>query len=258
MNAVPTFTDSTTAGRNNLRRDLLDTSVYSNDARTAAFHEMFRAAAHTAASAASTPFHHFMAQLARERRLLRLYTQNIDDLDTRLAPLETARPLPHSAPWPKTIQLHGSLGIAVCATCHTTTILEPSLFQGPSAPDCQTCKESETVPKVSGRYMLRSRGVGRLRPRITLYNERAFDSEAIGQVMAHDLRQRPDAVVVVGTSLRIPDVKKFVKDACAVVRQRRNGLTAWINLNAAPADVKGLFDIQCQIASDTVAGFGLP
>ncbi len=58
--------------------------------------------------AAPTQFHLLLAAFAEEGRLHRLYTQNIDGIDTQLAPLKTLIPLPKKE-WPKTIQLYGDL-----------------------------------------------------------------------------------------------------------------------------------------------------
>ena len=232
---------------------MLDASVYNDDSLTASFHAMIRVAANTSTAAVPTPFHLFVAELAREGRLLRLYTQNIDDLDARLGTLATVRPLPQHAPWPKTIQLHGSLSTAICATCSTLSPLEPTQFEGPSPPECCNCKEKDEALKSAGK---RSRGIGRLRPRITLYNEAATDAEAIGQVMATDLCHNPDAVIVAGTSLKIPRVKRFVEELCSVTR-RNGGLTAWVNVAAEPARMKGTWDFVLCESSDTLGRAGV-
>jgi NAD+-dependent protein deacetylase SIR2 len=80
----------------------------------------------------------------------------------------------------------------------------------------------------------RSHGVGRLRPRIVLYNEFNPEEEAIGAVTRADLRSRPDAVIVVGTSLKIPGVRRITREMCAVTKGRRDGFTAWINNDPEP------------------------
>ena len=116
------------------------------------------------------------------------------------------------------------------------------------------CKAVDADRTAAGK---RSRGIGRLRPRIALYNEEVADSEAIGAIMKADLRTRPDAVVVVGTSLRIPGVKKFVRDMCTVVQKRRGGLTVWINPRAGPSQMRGTWDIVFLGTSDAVAAAGL-
>lgn len=214
-------------------KEMFDASVYRNDASTSSFHDMIRSLAEHSSKAQPTAFHHLLARLAKEKRLLRLYTQNVDEIDTSMPPLETSIPLGPKGPWPKTIQLHGGLRKMVCQKCRHIADLECDLFKGPVPPLCPTCAEVDDVRQASGQ---RSHGVGRLRPRMVLYNEHNPDDEAIGSVMMADLRARPDAVIVVGTSLKIPGVKRFLKECVGVVRSRRNGISMWINRDPVPTE----------------------
>jgi NAD+-dependent protein deacetylase SIR2 len=73
----------------------------------------------------------------------------------------------------------------------------------------------------------RSHGIGKLRPRITLYGENhSFDCESIGSVVACDLQSKPDALIVVGTTLHLLGVRSIVRDTVA---KNRTGLIIWIN-----------------------------
>ena len=45
-------------------------------------------------NAKPTAFHHLIATLAQEGRLMRLYTQNVDGIDTSMDPLKTEARLP--------------------------------------------------------------------------------------------------------------------------------------------------------------------
>jgi NAD+-dependent protein deacetylase SIR2 len=192
---------------------------------------MVRSLSEEAARSSPTAFHHMLARLAQDHRLARLYTQNIDCIETSMPPLATQVPLNAKAPWPRTIQLHGSLDKMVCQKCRHLSSLQRELFHGPDAPLCPACSETDAVRTTTGQ---RSHGVGKLRPRIVLHNEHNPDEEAIASVMNADTRSRPDALVVVGTSLKIPGVRRLVKHMCQVVRSRRNGVTMWIN-NEPPA-----------------------
>jgi NAD-dependent histone deacetylase SIR2 len=185
--------------------------------------------------------------------LLRLYTQNVDGIDTSLPPLATTVPLNTKGPWPTTIQLHGGLDKMVCQKCHHLSQFEASLFDGPTPPSCRECKERDGLRTMfEGK---RSHGIGRLRPRIVLYNEYNPDEEAIGAVTRADLRSRPDAVIVVGTSLKIPGVRRIVREMCGVVRGRRDGVAIWINKDPAPLgkDFENCWDLVVQGSSDEVA-----
>lgn len=193
---------------------------------------MVRSLSQLVSDAKPTVFHHMLAALASEGRLMRLYTQNVDGIDTSLPPLETSVPLNSKGPWPRTIQLHGGLEKMVCSKCNVLSDFEPALFNGPVPPLCTACVETDKVR--TDHAGKRSHGIGRLRPRIVLYNEHNPDEEAIGTVMSSDLRARPDAVIVVGTSMKIPGVRRIVREMCGVVRGRRDGLAVWINRGPPP------------------------
>jgi NAD-dependent histone deacetylase SIR2 len=256
---VPDFRSSTglfktLKGQHNLKssgKDLFDASVYKDDKSTSSFHEMVRNLATATKAASATPFHHLLATLANEGRLLRLYTQNVDGIDTSLPPLATQIPLQSRGPWPKTVQLHGSLEHMVCTKCHVISPLDPELFKRDDPPPCGTCVETDGVrTQHAGK---RSHGVGRLRPRMVLYNEHNPDDEAIGAVAKADMRTRPDALIVVGTTLKVPGVKRIVKEMCQLVRDRRDGMTIWINNDPPPLGKDYEWDLAVQGPCDVVA-----
>lgn len=233
-------------------RQLFDASVYQTDEGTAQFHSMVRSLSKQASAAEPTAFHHLLASLANKGQLMRLYTQNVDDIDTSLPPLRTAVPLNSKGPWPRTIQLHGGLKKMVCSKCHLISEFEPALFDGPVAPECSNCTENDRVRLTLGG---RSHGIGRLRPRIVLYNEQNPDDEAIGAVVSADLRARPDAVIVVGTSMKIPGVKRIVREMCGVVRSRRDGIAVWLNQGPPPPgkELEDCWDLVIEGSCDSVA-----
>ncbi|TRX98277.1 hypothetical protein FHL15_000922 [Xylaria flabelliformis] len=234
-------------------KHLFDASVYKHDSTTSSFHTMVRDLSQLVKNAKPTSFHHLLASLAKEGRLLRLYTQNVDGLETSMEPLSTVVPLQPKGPWPKTIQLHGGLEKMVCSKCNDISQFDASLFEGPQAPLCKGCEETDNVR--TSHAGKRSHGIGRLRPRMVLYNEYNPDEEAIANVFRADLRTRPDAVIVVGTSMKIPGVRHMVKDMCKVTRDRRDGITAWINLDPEPsgADLKNCWDLVVRGKCDDVA-----
>lgn len=232
---------------------LFDASVYKDDKSTAEFHKMVRDLSSLMKEAKPTPFHHMLASIAHDRRLMRLYTQNVDCLDTSLAPLMTNIPLNNKGPWPVTIQLHGGLEKMQCTKCNQVANFDGSRFQGAEPPLCEDCKQHDIVRTTfAGK---RSHGVGRLRPRMVLYNEYNPDEDAIGRVSQADLRRVPDAVIVVGTSLKVPGVRRIVRELCQATRSKRDGFTAWINLDPVPQgpDMKDLWDLVVRGKSDDIA-----
>lgn len=234
-------------------KHLFDASVYKHESSTSSFHNMVREMSEMSNNAQPTPFHHLLASLAQEGRLLRLYSQNIDCIDTSMKPLQTQIPLEPKAPWPTAIQLHGSLDKMVCTKCAEVQPFNRELFDGPEAPLCESCKNLDEVRTAyAGK---RSHGIGRLRPRFVLYNEFNPDEDAIGNIMRADLRARPDAVLVVGTTLKVPGTRRLVKEMCQVARGRKDGLTAWINIDPEPKvpDFKDCWDLVVKSKCDNIA-----
>lgn len=233
-------------------KELFDASVYKDDSSTSSFHDMVCKLSHMSKNAQPSLFHGLIARLAKEGRLLRLYTQNVDGLENKLPPLTTEVPLPHKGPWPKTIQVHGGLEKMVCQKCRQISDFDEKLFEGsipPACPDCQTRDSIRT--EYAGK---RSHGVGRLRPRIVLYNEHNPDDEAIGAVTAADFRTRPDCVIVVGTSMKIPAIKRITYEMCKIVRDRKEGTTVWINHDSAPVgNLEDCWDLIVRGDADEVA-----
>ena len=235
-------------------KDLFDASVYGDNTSTSAFHDMVRDMSQSTKAAEPTPFHHLLATLAQEGRLLRLYSQNVDGIDTSLPPLKTQVPLPKKAPWPKTVQLHGGLDYMVCSKCHTIENFDAEQFNGPVPPACPNCTVNDQVRLVAEK---RSHGIGCLRPRMVLYNEHNPDDEAIGSCARADLRTRPDAVIVAGTTLKVPGVRRIVREMCAVVRDRRDGVAIWMNNDPEPVgkDLSNSWDIVVQGPCDAIAEY---
>jgi NAD+-dependent protein deacetylase SIR2 len=234
-------------------KELFDASVYKDDSSTSNFHDMVRQLSQLSQNAQPTLFHRLLARLSQEGRLLRLYTQNVDGLENKLPPLQTQVPLAHKAPWPKTIQLHGGLEKMVCQKCRQVSEFDDELFRGSVPPQCQDCLTRDNIrTEYAGK---RSHGVGRLRPRIVLYNEHNPDDEAIGAVTTADFRTRPDAVIVVGTSMKIPAVRRITHEMCKIVRDRREGTTIWINHDPVPPgkDLEGCWDLIVKADADEIA-----
>jgi NAD-dependent histone deacetylase SIR2 len=221
-------------------KDLFDASVYRDDELTSSFHDMVRTLHGMAAEAEPTEFHQLLATLATEGRLLRLYSQNVDCIETRLEPLKTTIPLQVKGPWPRTVQVHGGLEKMNCSKCGWVGTFEPEIFVGAQPPDCRECLEMESVRGIAGK---RSLGVGKLRPRIVLYNEFHPDGDAIGAVTAADIKARPDALIVVGTSLKVPGIKRIVQEMCKTVADLRGGVSVWVNNHDPPSAKDYSFDL---------------
>lgn len=233
-------------------KDLFDASVYQDDTSTSTFHDMVRTLSHHTKSAQPTAFHQLLATLAQEGRLMRLYTQNVDGIDISLPPLSTQVPLPKKGPWPKTVQVHGGLDYMVCSKCSSLSPFDAEMFNGPTPPPCPSCVETDAIRQVADK---RSHGIGRLRPRMVLYNEHNPDDESIGSCATYDMRMRPDAVIVAGTTLKVPGVRRIAREMCNIVRDRKDGVTVWLNNDPEPMgkDLEDVWDLVVKGPCDEVA-----
>ncbi|KAK9470587.1 DHS-like NAD/FAD-binding domain-containing protein, partial [Dipodascopsis tothii] len=211
-------------------QDMFDASVYRDAESAKSFQVMVHGLHNLCEKATRTAFHNLISEISTENRLLRLYTQNVDGLDASINGLETAVPLPLRPPWPKTVQLHGGLQTVVCSKCGWMGPFKPELFGDDVIPDCTECQELDSVRIVVGK---RTQGIGKLRPRIVLYNEFNPDGEAIGKITSADLRSRPDGLLVVGTSLKIPGVRRIVREMSNAVHAAK-GSVIWINNDDPP------------------------
>lgn len=213
-------------------KELFDfNTVYSSDEMNLKFNSMI-ASLHTLSKESSpTEFHKMINDIAVEGRLQRLYTQNIDGLDTRLSNLATRVPL--NTPAPQTVQLHGSIHHMECNKCSLVVDLDPSVFkcretddeEAKLVPNCAQCEEFESVRMAAG---VRSQGVGKLRPRVVLYNEIHPEGDEIGKITMSDLRKKPDCLIIAGTSLQIPGVKAICKQFGQKVKASR-GIVLYLN-----------------------------
>jgi NAD-dependent SIR2 family protein deacetylase len=172
-------------------------------------------------AATPTPFHHLLRTLDRSGKLLRVYTQNIDAIESKCGlsfgvpafeprrrnnnssninssvskdtsgsdpPLSSSQPRQPTPPieTPRCIPLHGTVESLHCQTCtHSYPLSDhlPALASG-SPPLCPACLQTAETRALVGK---RARGVGRLRPSVVLYNEEHKDGEEVGEVVRKDL-----------------------------------------------------------------------
>ncbi|EIW67352.1 hypothetical protein TREMEDRAFT_40493 [Tremella mesenterica DSM 1558] len=163
---------------------------------------------------------------------------------------------------PRCIPLHGQLDHLNCPLCSSSFPLISFLPLPSEAMSCPTCSIASTIRTALAE---RQRRIGHLRPSVVLYGEEHPEGEAIGAVVERDLRgtgsvkngQREgkvDFLLVTGTSLTIPGVKRIVKEMARSLRQgnkRGKGKgkdikTVFVNAEPAKGDWEGVFDIWIQ------------
>lgn len=121
---------------------------------------------------------------------------------------------------PRVIPLHGTLDEMHCPKCNHIEPLERhiSILESGHSIHCPKCLEQDFSRTALGE---RSRGVGVLKVSVVLYGEEHKQASRVGEIAEKDLLKaaRPDVLLVAGTTLRIPGVKKIVKELAKVIKQ---------------------------------------
>jgi NAD-dependent SIR2 family protein deacetylase len=223
--------------------DLFDVAALHSRGSSAFFCKMIGELVDKSHSASPTAFHKLLRHLDEAGQILRIYTQNIDCLKSKSnisfgLPEHPAvtRSISHkkrktsSPSWhiPSCIPLHGRIDSVYCLLCNQTYPAHPyiSTFLDGTLPVCDQCSQVEMLRPWSNK---RSRGIGKLRPSIVLYNETHPFGDVIGEMVSHDLdhvqaRLRLDGnvvLLVVGTSLKISGVKSMVCKFAKILHSAR-------------------------------------
>ena len=194
-------------------------------------------------SAEPSQFHQLLADLDGQGKLLRCYTQNIDGLEGK-AGLEIGLPTNPSDSWRKTvgrtprcIPLHGQLSTLHCPLCLTSVPLIEQLPLPSNPIPCPTCDLTSSIRSALSE---RQRKIGYLRASVVLYGEEHPQGELIGSAVERDLKGtgrlgekegKVDFLLVAGTSLSIPGVKRIVKEMARVLHTRKSGLPRVVMVN---------------------------
>ncbi|KAJ2406527.1 NAD-dependent deacetylase hst3 [Coemansia sp. RSA 2526] len=246
-------------------RDLFDATLFHDASMVNVFYSFMGELRTLIDRATCTPTHAFIKQLDEHGKLLRCYTQNIDSLEKRVG-LETAfvqdedavdsadsaskrRKQTMDKKFTRAVQLHGDLDTLICTICHTKCPFSHKLaleFREGTPPPCPRCKEIEVIRGIVGK---RSQTTGVLRPDIVLYNEMHPQGELIGSLNEYDLKRRPDLLIVIGTSLKIPGIKRMIREMSRCVhdsaqRTQRAGAgkVIFINRDEPPRGWDDVFD----------------
>lgn len=142
------------------------------------------------------PLHKFIKLLQDKGKLLRNYTQNIDNLEAN-AGIDPE----------KMIQCHGSFAGATCVTCHNKvkgSTLYP-LIRLKEIPYCPMCTKKRLKLLEEDAYVEESYGV--MKPDITFFGEAL--PKSFHYNLLKDLQQC-DLVISIGTSLKVAPVADIV------------------------------------------------
>jgi NAD-dependent SIR2 family protein deacetylase len=176
----------------------------------------------------STITHQFFKRLLLEGKLSRIYSQNIDFLEShmRTGPRGSIRLED------KTVFLHGVISRYKCSLIEThkgnvNDSIHEAWKTGKSLP-CPECFPYNSF----GRPI----SSGKIVPDIELYNGQSAKEM---EYLEEDLNTG-DLLLVVGTSLRkeVVGARKMVINLAQKIRWRKGGKTFWINIAESPQDLK--------------------
>lgn len=242
-------------------QELFDATLFRNEKATKCFYTFMGELRALITKAKPTPTHKFIQSLTTKGQLLRYYTQNIDCLEEieeaksekkESATKEEEKEETSSAKIPadQFVQLHGTMDQVICTLCSTkydfTDEYEETFRQG-EAPICPRCEAMDEERTRQGKRQL---AVGTLRPAIVLYNEAHPEGESIGQKQVNDLKKKPDLMIVMGTSLKIPALKKFIKQAARVIHEKPGGMVVFVNRTSPSKEWEKVFDYEVLGDSD--------
>lgn len=217
-------------------QEIFDATLFKDEKRTSCFYTFMAEMKSLIDDARPTETHSFINDLHQSKQLLRCYTQNIDCLEDNLD-------LP-------VIRLHGAMDNVKCILCSSVYTFSNDYekqFREGEAPICPKC---ETVDSERTRLGKRQLAIGTLRPNIVLYNEEHPDGEAIGKAQMTDLKRRPDLMLVMGTSLQIVALKKFIRLAARTIHGHKHGKVILINRTPVAKEWDSHFDYQVMGDSD--------
>lgn len=225
-------------------KDLFDAILFSNPQSIAVFYTFMAALRTCISNAKPTETHKFIHFLKKKKKLLRCYTQNIDNLEQRIDVTTTSGECNNNneegsrstllslgvdpKKKPDVVQLHGDIDKLKCMQCAQEYDWFPEAEvlcdQGapPACPSCVKCQEERVE---AGK---RAVGVGSLRPNIVLYGEEHPNGDLIGRCTDQDLKSKPDCLIIMGTSLKVNGIKKLVRSMAKTVKQK-NGSVILVN-----------------------------
>ncbi|KAI8335473.1 DHS-like NAD/FAD-binding domain-containing protein [Chlamydoabsidia padenii] len=223
-------------------KELFDAMLFKDEQQTRCFYTFMAELKTLISKAQPTATHNFISDMKDKGQLLRCYTQNIDCLEDNLDQ--------------HLVQLHGTMDKVQCTLCSATYDFSPAhqdQFRSGEPPACPKCKDNEMERQRLGK---RSLATGTLRPAVVLYNEEHPRGDMIGLAQANDIKKRPDLLIVMGTSLKIVALKKFIKQMAKSIHLNhpRTGRVIFINKTKPTKEWDPVFDYEVMGDADSWVG----
>ncbi|KAH7362402.1 DHS-like NAD/FAD-binding domain-containing protein, partial [Plectosphaerella cucumerina] len=257
--------DDTPAGR-----DLFDVSIWSDPIRTSVFYTFASTLRQKSRDVEPTASHHFISHLRDRGKLVRCYTQNIDQIEEKVGlstslqqgpgsrgrfsrkstggfsntseptdGKDNARRVDVNNGGVECVFLHGSLQSLRCFLCGQVCEWDEEgrhleTLSG-RQPECPHCAGATAARQERGKRAL---GVGKLRPDIVLYGEEHPNAHLIDPLVKHDLGLYPDFMLILGTSLKVHGLKVIVREFAKAVHSK-GGKVVFVNFTKAPESAWG-------------------
>lgn len=244
-------------------RDLFDISIWSDPLRTSVFYTFATTLRQKARDVQPTASHLFISHLRDRGKLVRCYTQNIDQIEEKVGLSTSLQQGPgsrgrfsrksaggFSAPSSQggegeanesivkrdaanggveCVFLHGSLQSLRCFLCGRICEWDEGgrsveTLSG-RQPECPHCVGATVAREERGKRAL---GVGKLRPDIVLYGEEHPNAHLIDPLVKHDLALYPDSLLILGTSLKVHGLKVLVREFAKTVHSK-GGKVIFVN-----------------------------
>lgn len=231
-------------------RDFFDARTLLNPESRKLFFQFIAELKEACLRAKPTATHNFLKRLAKEGKLARWYTQNIDCIELQLELLcwNTLTSNNKKQTQSTVIPLHGTLSQVCCTLCKVTTEFTEELIEKFKIGDeiaCPACTNATETRNALGRRKLRC---GYLRPDIVLYNEHHSHGCTIADFITADINKQTNLILVMGTSLKVGGLKSMLKDFAKVVKSRSGGENTLIVLvNKTPCsrgEWQNIFDYE--------------
>ena len=234
-------------------QDLFDLNFFHTPTNRPIFFRFMGLLKETIEKAQPSKLHHFLRILKECNLLNRVYTQNIDQLEERAGLLDLPWKEPKRSPL---VLLHGTMQAVKCIICKDSVEFTQSIIQAYKeglSVECTKCKEKSDRRMAMGK---RAISTGIYRPDIVLYNEPHPEGEEISSILTADLAKHPDALLVIGTSLKVAGIKKLVKDVAREVKLS-SGPVIYINKTSltAASEWKSFFSHELVGCADFWAEF---
>ncbi|KAA8910060.1 hypothetical protein TRICI_004266 [Trichomonascus ciferrii] len=225
-------------------KDLFDTILFSNPHSIAVFYTFMASLRSCIQRASPTETHRFIHFLKRRKKLLRCYTQNIDNLEAKVQTELSCQLSLGVDPKrrPDVVQLHGDIDRLRCMQCSEEYEWFPeaeTLCDSGDPPACPACVRCQEQRVEAGK---RAIGVGSLRPSIVLYGEEHPHGDMIGRCTELDLRAKPDCLIVMGTSLKVTGIRKLVRTMAKRVKENNGCVILVNNTKLCVSAWKNVFD----------------